>query len=347
MNPLTIIIGDAAESLRALPEKSVNCCVTSPPYWNQRDYKHQRQIGQERTPELYIETLRAVFAEVWRVLRNDGTLWLNLSDTYSTGSSGQNGNGSTTLEGVTANSTWQEGNQYRKQFKGLPPKNLIGIPWRVALALQADGWILRSDIIWAKPNCLPESIKDRPTRSHEHIFFLSKSARYFYDHEAIKKPPSPALLKQIAEGYNGSATKDFTGSNVQDASATKSRVIDGYRKRLKKQRGHARRHNRLDNWDNLTKAEQMACGSNKRDVWTVATANYPGAHFATFSPELIKPCILAGCPPGGVVLDPFGGSGTTGATALDLGRRAILIELNPDYRPLIDERCNVTQGLQL
>jgi len=342
---LKIIIGDCRTVLRELPEKSVQCCVTSPPYWGLRDYGHANQIGLEETPQAYIETMRQVFAEVWRALRDDGTLWLNLGDSYS--GSGKGGNpghsphikqrtnsGSLSVRGVKRN--------------GLKPKDLIGIPWRVALALQADGWYLRSDIIWQKPNPMPESVTDRPTRSHEYIFLLTKSERYYYDAAAIREPASPELIKQVEEGYRGHALKDYLEANVQDASATKSRIINGARKRIDKQRGHSRRHAGFnDKWDALTPKEQALLGSNKRDVWSVPPANCRESHFATFPPDLIKPCILAGTKPGDVVLDSFGGSGTTGMVALELGRRAVLVELNPDYAKLIEKRTDVTPGLQL
>jgi DNA modification methylase len=216
------------------------------------------------------------------------------------------------------------------------------------LALQADGWYLRSDIIWAKPNCMPESVTDRPTRSHEYLFLLTKSARYFYDAEAIREKPSPALIKQIEDGYNGRAVKDYLNASVQDASKTKSRIINGHRNRIDKQRGHSRRHAGFnDKWYALTPAEQALCGRNKRDVWTISPANYPEAHFATFPTELVKPCILAGSRTEDMILDPFGGSGTTGEVALELGRRAILIELNPEYLPLMKQRTGATPGLSL
>lgn len=351
MTDVTILSGDCQEVLPSLPDESVNCCVTSPPYWGLRNYGHAKQIGQEKTPELYVEALRSVFAEVKRILRPDGTLWLNIGDSYANGGNGgggsfaQNGNKGADL---LADKNVAARTGLLRCPKGYKPKDLIGIPWMVAFALRAGGWYLRSDIIWAKPNCMPESVTDRPTRSHEYIFLFSKSKRYYYDSEAIKEPPSPALLKQIAEGYNGHATKGFGEGKAQHASATKTRVIDGYRKRIEKQRGHGRRHDGFsDRWDNLTKAEQQACGANKRDVWTVSPANYPGAHFATYPPELIKPCVLAGCPSGGTVIDPFGGSGTTGQVALELGRKAILIELNPSYADLIANRTNITPGLKL
>lgn len=316
---LTILTGDCRTVLPTLADKSIQCCVTSPPYWGLRNYGHADQIGLEPTPQAYVETMRSVFSEVRRVLRDDGTLWLNLGDCYS-------GSG----KGV--------------KWDGLKPKDLLGIPWRVAFALQEDGWYLRSDIIWHKPNPMPESVTDRPTRSHEYIFLLTKSAKYYYDAAAIRNPPSPDLIKQVEEGYNGNAVKDYLKSNVQDASATKSRIINGARKRIDKQRGHGRRHAGFnDKWDALTPAEQSLLGSNKRDVWTVAPANYREAHFATFPPDLIRPCILAGSKPGDTVLDPFGGSGTTGMVALKLDRKAVLIELNSDYLKLCEKRCAIPE----
>lgn len=348
---ITIFCGDAKSVLSTLPDESINCCVTSPPYFGLRDYGMAGQIGLEATPEEYVASLVAVFREVKRVLRVDGTLWLNLGDCFSTGSGGDNGNGTSTLTTNRRdfpNAKSFGANRKRKNTTGLPAKNMIGIPWRVAFALQADGWILRQDIIWAKPNPMPESVTDRCTKSHEYIFMLSKSERYHYDHEAIKEPPSPELVQQIEEGYNGKALKDYLGASVQDASATKSRIINGYRSRIDKQRGHSRRHSGFnDKWDALTPTEQAACGSNKRDVWTVAPANYKDAHFATFPPDLIKPCVLAGCPVGGVVLDPFLGSGTTAMVAVELGRKCVGIELNPDYAAMAVTRSDVTKGLPL
>jgi DNA modification methylase len=205
------------------------------------------------------------------------------------------------------------------------------------------GWYLRQDIIWSKSNPMPESVRDRCTKAHEYIFMLTKSARYFYDADAIKNPPSPDLLKQVAEGYNGSSTKEFANGGAQDASETKARIIKNARKKIDKQRGHSRRHAGFnERWDAMTREEQQMLGSNKRSVWSVATRPYRGAHFATFPPELIRPCIKAGCPAGGVVLDPFGGSGTTGQVSMEEGRRSILIELNPAYGELISERLRKT-----
>ena len=340
--PLTILTGDCRELLKTLPAESVHCCITSPPYWRLRDYGHPDQISQEATPEEYVETLRVVFAEVRRVLRSDGTLWLNLGDSYASAWPCQRrnrmGNGSLPNSRREARPP--------RLGPGLKDKDLVGIPWLVALALWQDGWYLRSDIIWHKPNAIPESATDRPTRAHEYLFLLSKSKRYHYDAAAIREPPSLTFLNEIESGYNRGSTKDFAGGLAQDASTTKRRIIEGYRKRIDKQRGHSRCDADLERrWDRLSEAEQRLCGCNKRSVWTVATAGYRGAHFATYPPALIKPCVLAGCPPGGVVLDPFAGSGTTGAVALELGRRVVLMELNPEYVELIRERCTTTSPL--
>lgn len=326
-NAMTQIIqGDCRTSLAQIPGASVNCCVTSPPYWGLRDYGVEGQVGREKSPEEYVAALIAIFREVKRVLRDDGSLWVNLGDSYANGGNGGGGSYARDgLHGADKNIAARTGSL--RCPIGYKAKDLIGIPWMVAFALRADGWYLRSDIIWAKPNCMPESVTDRPTRSHEYIFLLTKSRKYFYDADAIRNPPSPELIQQIEQGYNGHATKDFIGVGVQDASATKSRIIDGYRKKVCKQRGSS-----------LTRDEQMLCGSNKRSVWTVAPANYADAHFATFPPDLIKPCILAGCPVGGTVLDPFAGSGTTGQVATEYGRSFIGIELNPDYIPMIKQR---------
>jgi DNA modification methylase len=328
-----ILTGDCREILPTLPDESVQCCVTSPPYYALRDYRVDGQFGMEKTPQQYVKKLIWVFREIRRILKKDGTLWLNLGDSYA-------GNGNRVRH--------CEPDKRIKLCSGYKPKDLIGIPWMVAFALRGDGWWLRSDIVWAKPNPMPESITDRPTRSHEYIFLLSKSARYFYDHEAMREKPSEALIKQIGQGYNGKAVKDYLGASVQDASATKSRIIQNYRNRIDKQRGHSRRHSGFnDKWDALTPAEQGLCGRNKRDVWTVATSGFKGAHFATFPIDLIRPCILAGSRPADTILDPFGGSCTTGVAATELGRKSIMIELNSDYAEMGRSRMDVTPGLPI
>ncbi len=312
---LTILTGDAIQQLRTLPDESVQCCVTSPPYWGLRDYGTNGQLGLEKTPEEYVAKMVEIFREVRRVLRKDGTLWLNLGDSYWGGGNGPAGNFGVSDETRPNNS---KGKTYPKH-DALKPKDLCGIPWRVAFALQADGWWLRSDIIWAKPNPMPESVTDRPTKAHEYLFLLTKSANYFYDAEAIKEPQTEGTLFRFG---NGKAPR-------------KPGIKEGGSDR----KTHA--------FDAATPLAILEGGRNKRSVWTVATAPYPEAHFATYPPDLIKPCIMAGTKCGDVILDPFAGSGTTGAVALELGRKAVLIELNPKYVALIRQRCDITPGLQL
>lgn len=348
-----------------LPDASVQCCVTSPPYWGLRDYGHHNQIGQEKTPDEFVAVMVGIFGEVWRVLKDDGTVWLNLGDSYfgSWGNySGENRgkgyqrkivNGS-----LVANAGYDGREKCRpnatKKIAGLKPKDLIGIPWRVALALQSFGWYLRSDIIWAKQNCMPESVTDRPTRSHEYIFLLTKSERYFYDHEAIKEPciydvdGTGTAARKARQNVDDKSMPTAERNGMRPAGYKNSVNFEGKNKGKEKQRGHSRRHDGFNGrWDAMEKEEQCTGMRNKRDVWTVAPANYPEAHFATYPPALIKPCIMAGTKPGDTVLDPFGGSGTTGAVALELGRKAILCELNPQYVELIKQRTNVTPGLAI
>ncbi len=435
---LTILTGDAIEQLRTLQDESVQCCVTSPPYWGLRDYgtaaweggdddcdhkysvsspynenfnerwgnasgakkqeseRHEvsyksdcgkcgarridSQLGLEKTPEEYVAKMVAVFREVRRVLRKDGTLWLNLGDSYGHGTSADRQQ--STNPGVGANCPEAQNSVGRN---GLKPKDLIGIPWRVAFALQADGWWLRSDIIWAKPNPMPESVTDRPTKSHEYLFLLTKASSYFYDAEAIKEKAVEGLDLGILRSI-----KAANGQGPTDRASIDKRLATGIDIREGNPTGNR----------------------NKRSVWTVATAPYPEAHFATYPPDLIKPCIMAGTSAKGccakcgapwerivktnnpskefntgdderyagmknmggnhqtartlgwqptckhqlgagwmvepcTVLDPFSGSGTTGMVALELGRKAVLIELNPKYCDLIRQRTNVTPGLQL
>jgi DNA modification methylase len=343
---LTIICGDALEKLREMPSESVQCCVTSPPFWGLRDYGCEDQLGLEKTPEEYVAKLVEVFREVRRVLRKDGTLWLNLGDSYASGKGtcyNPGGNTSSFNVHLKANNVHplDRGNKSTLAAIGLKPKDLVGIPWLVAFALRDDGWYLRDEIIWNKPNPMPESVTDRCTKSHEKIFLLTESARYFFDNEAIKEPYAASTLTEFEQEYNGKARKDYDSSGAQNPSDVKRRITD-------KQRGHSRRHAGFnDRWDSMPKIAQQINGANKRSVWTVATAPYPEAHFATYPPDLIKPCILAGSKHGETVLDPFAGSGTTGMVALELGRKAILIELNPKYIELIRQRCDVTAGLAL
>lgn len=339
-NMLRLFNGSALNVLRTLPDGSVNCGVTSPPYYGLRDYKVDGQIGLEETPEEYVAKLVDVFREVRRVLKDDGTLWVNIGDSYAgSGPSGARYQSKTTKEreGKTTDGAFrisksliERGLTYAEK-KPIPPpglksKDLIGIPWMLAFALRADGWYLRQDIIWAKPNPMPESVTDRCTKAHEYIFMLSKSARYYYDQDAIKEP---AIY----------GDDDRKGRALEAHKRNPTASVNGIRPRSDKQRGHSRRHAGFNKrWDAMEKAEQCSGMRNKRSVWTVATKPYAEAHFATYPPELIRPCILAGCPVGGVVLDPFAGSGITALVANELGRKAVLIELNKDYCDLAMKR---------
>jgi DNA modification methylase len=338
-NGVQIYLGDCREVLRQLPSESVHCCVTSPPYWGLRDYGCDGQIGLEDSPVKYIATMREVFAEVSRVLRSDGTLWLNMGDSYAANQSGSAGSHST-LEG--GKKTQEEATKRpSKMALGLKPKDLVGIPWMLAFALREDGWYLRQDIIWAKPNPMPESVTDRCTKSHEYIFLLSKSERYYYNQEAIKEP---VLNPQDDARRIGLATLD--GKSAPDKKRNGIR-----QKKINKPRGWASG----DDHSAIGWATQERQGStepryqddyeisgkrNRRSVWQVTTEAFPEAHFATFPQELIKPCILAGCPEGGTVLDPFMGSGTTGLVARSLHSKAIGIELNPAYIEIAAKRLS-------
>ncbi len=324
MAGIPIHLGDCLGVLKTLAAGSVDCCVTSPPYWNLRNYDVAEQIGLEETPEEYIAKMVEVFREVKRVLRDDGTLWLNIGDSYAFSGKGGNPGHSPHIKQKTNAGSLSVRN-LKRGGDGLKPKDLVGIPWMLAFALRADGWYLRCDIIWSKPNPMPESVTDRPTKAHEYIFLLSKSEHYFYDHEAIKEP---AIYSGLA-GQSESGYKDATTYNGKHSD---------------KQRGHSRRHAGFnERWDKMTRKEQCSGMRNKRSVWQVPTKPYAGAHFATFPTKLIEPCILAGCPAGGTVLDPFTGSGTTGEVAIKSGRQFVGIELNPEYLPLIRARITEAQ----
>jgi len=333
MTTWQILVGDVRERLAEIPAESVQCVVTSPPYFGLRDYGVEGQIGLEPTLDAYAAELVAVFREVRRVLREDGTCWLNLGDSYA---GGGNYRGINSENSLTSKQSSNRGARGVSQLLGAlgdaKPKDLIGIPWMVAFALRADGWYLRSDIIWAKPNPMPESVTDRPTKAHEYIFLLSKSARYYYDGAAIREPYAASTLTQFGRAYEGEAIKDYAGAGAQNPSDVKRRIVD-------KQRGHGRRHAGFnDRWDAMEKHEQVAGGANKRSVWTVATQPYPEAHFATYPVALIEPCIKAGSRPGDTVLDPFTGSGTTGVVAVRHQRHFVGVELNPAYVALARQR---------
>lgn len=343
-----VLCGDALEVLRDLPDESFHCCVTSPPYWGLRDYGIEGQIGLEKTPEEYVAKLVEVFREVRRVLRNDGTLWLVLGDTYASfkGACRNPGGGETSLgkhlkaAGVIPAHRASPNRMLPPGHNSLKPKDLIMIPAQVALALRADGWWLRKDIIWAKPNPMPESVKDRPTSSHEYIFLLAKAKRYYYDHAAIREPavygdhPRNGVPNTIVQAPGQSKQSGISRLRSEgnktpsgwDTGPGNHRSKVG---RYPKERGHARAH--MGTLDEGTKRAQCSYGRNKRSVWTVATYPYLEAHFSTFPPDLIWPCILAGCPPGGIVLDPFFGAGTTGLVAKQEGRHYLGIDLDPEW----------------
>jgi len=283
--------------------------VTSPPYWGLRDYGVDGQLGLERTLGEYVEVMIDVFRDVRRVLRSDGTLWLNLGDSYASAWACKRRNI------IDAGSPGEDIERGRVS-DGLKEKDLCGIPWRVAFALQADGWWLRQDIIWSKPNPMPESVTDRCTKAHEYLFLLSKSERYYYDHNAVREPHIWA-----ADSRNDGQRHTYSDNA---------------------------KHNQSDPDRQRTKTDCVSFhpnGRNKRSVWEIATAPFSEAHFATFPPALIEPCIKAGCPQGGTLLDPFGGAGTTGLVADRLGRNAILIELNPEYAAMADRRIRDDAGM--
>lgn len=296
-----IEFGDCRDTMRRWAAEGVRAqmCVTSPPYFGLRNYGHEGQLGLEQTPDQYVAAMVEVFRCVWDVLADGGTLWLNIGDSYArTGGTDRKVSASAKV-GSTRNTMEQIGDRTQRAPTGLKDKDLIGIPWRLAFALQADGWYLRQDIIWHKPNPMPESVRDRCTKAHEYVFLLSKSERYFFDGEAMRE-----------DAVKGAAGSTFntgkTAAHQMGRSSAAERVEDGKR--------------------------------NRRSVWTVATRPYKGAHFATFPPALIEPCILAGSRPGDIVLDPFMGSGTTAAVALQHGRQYLGCELNPAYQPLQDAR---------
>jgi DNA modification methylase len=301
-----LLVGDCRTLLKTLEDRSIHCCVTSPPYFGLRDYGVDGQIGLEQTPDAFVSEMVSVFREVRRVLRDDGTLWLNLGDSYSSGGRKTRDPGQSKLHPAftgegNATTNWRPDD-------GAKPKDLIGIPWRVAFALQADGWYLRQDIIWHKPNPMPESVRDRCTKAHEYIFLLSKSERYYFDGEVIQEPVARSTVSRLSQD---NLAKQAGSNRVPGKTNGNMKAVGGVEKR------------------------------NRRSVWTVTTKPFKGAHFATFPPDLVLPCVLAGCPSGGTVLDPFNGAGTTGLVALSNGRRYCGIELNPEYAELTKNRLGV------
>jgi len=307
-NQANILVGDNRTTLQTLASGSVQTCITSPPYWGLRDYGEDKQIGMEQTPAEFVENLCKVFDEVWRVLADDGTLWLNIGDSYTSVHTGGQKSAKSTVGANHDGAQEFRQNKSNPKSYGLKDKELVGIPWRLAFALQSRGWYLRQDIIWAKPNPMPESVTDRCTKSHEYIFLLTKSPKYYYDYLAIKEKGVIAAGTKAAKG--SAERQNQKGVN---ARPPEYKIYDGMR--------------------------------NKRDVWTVNTKPYKGAHFATYPPELIEPCVLAGSRQGDWVLDPFSGSGTTGAVALAHGRNYVGCELNPKYAEMSLNRINDSIGM--
>ncbi len=305
--------GDCLDEMEWMANESVQCCVTSPPYFGLRDYGHAGQIGLETSPAEYVRKMVDVFREVRRVLKPDGTLWLNLGDSYAAGGMGAGSGKQLTNRGTAAGGHMDKP---RKAPEGLKPKDLIGIPWRVAFALQEDGWYLRQDIIWHKPNPMPESVRDRCTKAHEYVFLFSKSPKYYFDSDAIKED---------AVGAAKGAAASFKRQSSKRAVAHVNQNVGTHRAE------------RDDVYYNVSR--------NRRSVWTIPTRPYKGAHFAVYPPKLIEPCILAGSRVGDVVFDPFAGSGTTGAVAIEHGRKAIMCELNAEYVELIKARMAQAEEL--
>lgn len=328
----TLYVGDVREVLATLPDGSVDCCVTSPPYWGLRDYGHDGQIGLEATPAAFVAEMVAVFAEVRRVLAPTGTLWLNLGDSYAGG-----GCGARDPERWPKQSRNDHMATHAKSGHGLKQKDLVGIPWRVAFALQDDGWYLRSDIIWAKPNPMPESVTDRPTKAHEYLFLLSKSPRYFYDADAIAEPARwYGPNGQPKSGPHANQMKGRAGKGHTPATWEERKAAGGGPGNV------GRSENYQGGVHGVGGSHELGNGltRNARSVWTIQTMQYADAHFATFPEELPRRCIAAGCPADGVVLDPFMGSGTTALVARKLGRRSVGIEINPEYAALAAKRLS-------
>ncbi len=315
-----ILQGDCLEVLKSLPDNSIDCCVTSPPYYGLRDYGHDGQIGMEMTPQEYIDKLVRVFHEVRRALREDGTLWLNIGDSYCNSNGYARASAQFQRKGRN-NAPANDRDLTALHNSGFKTKDLMGIPWMLAFALRNDGWYLRQDIIWAKPNPMPESVRDRCTKSHEYIFLLSKSEKYYFDSESIKEDATthehrpPGVKRERVYGYQSKRNLHPEAYLATAAKPSGTKGNENYQPNGKR---------------------------NKRDVWNISTHPHKEAHFAVFPEKLVEPCILAGSKIGGVVLDPFFGSGTTGVVALQRQRHFVGIELNPDYVEIARDRlCNI------
>ena len=322
---IDLICGDALVELKKMPDESVDCCITSPPYWGLRNYGVNGQFGLEKTAKEYIAKMVEVFKEIKRVLKKEGTLWLNLGDSYNGGGRGGIGCKNASLKEFTNTGTLTMPKV--NMASDLKPKDLVGIPWRVAFSLQSDGWYLRQDIIWAKPNPMPESVTDRCTKAHEYIFLFAKSQKYYFDREAIKE-------------------KSVTNENRPDG-IIRDREYN-YNSKLQQMRKgkswHNHKNDLIAGQSQKKDLPNLALSyRNRRSVWTINSHPFKGAHFATFPEDLVLPCILAGCPRGGVVFDPFSGAGTVGVVCKKNNRNFIGIELNPAYIEMARQRINNTQ----
>lgn len=321
--------GDVLQVLATYPDDSIDCIVTSPPYWRQRDYGMAEQMGLEETPEEYVDGMTRVFAECRRVLKPDGTCWVNIGDKWASGGNG-GGGGSFMANRKEAWAHAYKANGWRKPPVGYKDKDLVGVPWMLAFSMRAEGWYLRQCNIWAKPNCMPESVQDRSTAAHEYVFQFSKSADYWYDIDAARTPPAPASETRLMQNLDAQA-----GSTRANGGAKTNGPMKPV---MGKQRGHSRKHAGFNaRWDAMTK-EELASGANLRSVWWISPAQYRAAHYAVMPDGLAEICIRAGCPEGGTVLDPFAGAGTTLMVALRHNRNALGIELNPGYVAMARER---------
>jgi len=335
-----ILVGDNRQTLLTLADQSIQTVITSPPYWGLRDYGQEMQIGLETTPAEFVEQLCLVFDEVWRVLKDDGTLWLNLGDTYAAFRDSKSSPDSLREGEGTRVATANNRNPEYLRKAGLKHKDLVGIPWRVAFALQERGWYLRQDIIWAKPNPMPESVTDRCTKSHEYLFLLTKSSKYLFNNEAIAEPLTESSIARLSQNVEGQEGSDRANGGMKSNGKMKA-VAKGIR-------FGGNKYGDSTDPKHATKSGNIWKGSltrNKRDVWFIGTSRYKEAHFATYPPALVEPCVLAGSKPGDWVLDPFSGSGTTGEVAMQHGRNYIGLELNADYALLSEKRLLDSCGL--
>lgn len=343
---VSILIGDVFDMLETLPDDHFDCVVTSPPYWGLRDYGVDGQIGLEPTLAEHLDVMIRVFAEVSRVLKPAGTCWVNYGDCYA---ASVNGRSADATKALGADDRTFRDKPFSTVQGLLKPKDLVMVPNRFAIAMQEWGWWVRSECIWAKPNPMPESVTDRPATSHEKVFMFTKSPRYFYDADAVRRPATASSVARWSQDV--AAQKGSTRGNGGAKTNGPMRAVGG--PTSDKQRGHGRRHAGFnDRWDAMSKEEQAAHGRNLRNyepapvqVWEIATRPFKEAHFATFPPELVERCLKAGCPKGGRVLDPFGGAGTTGLVADRMQMDATLIELNPDYADIAKGRIRSDAGM--